>query len=175
MEASEEVLDELGFVFGDGFDGSVEEPLDAFGEPDDSDGVVGAGLVLVREGVGLGVEFGDGSGAALAECAEDFFESGSDDEGAGAEGAEESLVSWDGEEIDVHGLDIDGDVSDGLCAIDDEGDGHVSADAADLGDGLDGAGDVAGVEDGDEAGLGSDGAADIFGVDDAGIRMDRDA
>lgn len=103
------------------------------------------------------------------------FEPGPDVEGAGAEWAEESFVSGEGEEVDVHGLDVDGHVADGLGGVDEEWDGHVAADGADVGDGLEGAGDVGAVDDGDDFGVGSDGVSDAIGVDEAGVVVGFDA
>jgi len=61
-EGSDEVL----VVGGEFFYALIQDPINAFGEAGEADGVVGAGLVFVGEEVGLAVVFGDGAGAAFA-------------------------------------------------------------------------------------------------------------
>ena len=103
-----------------------------------------------------------------------MFEAGADVEQARAQGAQEGLVARGGEEIDVVGLQVDGDVACGLCGVDEERDVVLARDGADFADRLDGAGDVAGVGDGDQFCIGADGAADFLGIDEA-CAIDGDA
>ena len=175
VQAVDELGDERLLVLPDVLDAFVEDVFDAFEESGDADGVVRAGLELVGDGLWVCVVFGDASGAALDGGVEEAFEAGPDVERAGAEGSEESLVSREGEEVGVHGVDIDGEVADGLGGVDEERDGHVAADGADAVDGLEGAGDIGGVDGGDEACVGLDGGVDGGGVDEAGVRIGRDA
>jgi hypothetical protein len=49
---------------------------------------------------------------------EDGFDAGADVEAPGALRAQQSLVPGEGEEIDVHRADVEGDVAEGLCGVD---------------------------------------------------------
>jgi hypothetical protein len=89
-----------------------------------------------------------------------------DVEGADALGAVE-LVAGDGEEVDVHGVDVDGDLADGLGGIGVEEDLALAAHAADLGEGLNDADLVVDGHDGDEDGLGAHGGLEIVEGDEA--------
>ena len=102
------------------------------------------------------------------------FESWFDGEEAGAERSEEAFVSWSGEEIDVELLDIDRDVAECLCGVDEECGVGVFDDVADVGDGLECAGCVRGVDGGDEEGFGSEGVGDVMWVDEAVVWVGGD-
>lgn len=76
-------------------------------------------------------------------------------EGANALGPVD-LVAADGHEVDVGGVDVDGDLADGLRGVRVEEDTSLAADAADRRDGLDHANLVVDRHDRDERRLGRD-------------------
>ena len=92
---------------------------------------MGAGFKFVGHEVGLHFEFRDGTGASETERAEVIFQAGADVEDTGALGAEQAFVAGHGEEINVVGLHVDGDMASGLGGIDEEGDAMVPGDLAD--------------------------------------------
>jgi len=146
----------------------LEHPVDPREQPEDSGRVVRSRLVLVGEEVRLAVQLGSRSGSALAEGPEDFLDARAKVEKAGSEWAHEELVAGGGEEVDVVGDDIDGNVADGLGGVDDEGNGVFAGDAADFAHRLNSSGDVGGVGDGDELGVAADGPLNVVGIDQAG-------
>lgn len=153
------------------------EVVDRGEEPGEPDGVGGARFERVGEGGGHLEPGGDGarSAASFAEDARFVLGAvvgvgaGGEIEGAGPGGSSEPFVPGDGEEVDVGALDVDGDVPEGLGAVDEDegvrGGGACGAD--DVVDGLDGAHGVGRVGDADEGGAVVAGAGDGLGVDDA--------
>ena len=90
-----------------------------------------------------------------------------DVEGAGAGRAQQRFVAGKGEQIDAHGLHVDGHDAGRLGGIHQEQQIVVAGDPADFGDRLHGAENVAGVGQGDEPRLRRDGLADVVGIDGA--------
>lgn len=185
-EGGEHGGEEFEFVLADGGDAAVEQPGDGLAKAGDADGVVAACLVLLGHEIGVGFELGSVARAALADGCELVFDTRRDAQAAGALRAQEALVAREGEQVDVGGGHVDGDVAQGLRAVDEEEQavGHsptacagmaapagteAGADLADSGQVLNGAGDVACVVDTDQYGLArADGLADVVGVDQAG-------
>lgn len=172
-EPVQELFGERHFVF---VRGGVEV-FDGGEEPGEADGVGGARFEGVGE-CGGHLEPGcDGSGSAASFAEDACFVGGAvvgvgawgEVEGAGAGGSSEPFVAGDGEEVDVGRLDVDGDVAEGLGAVDEDEcvGGGVACGADDVVDGLDGAHGVGGVGDADEGGAFVAGAGDGLGVDDA--------
>ncbi len=69
---------------------------------------------------------------------------------SGAERAEEAFVAGEGEEVDIVGLDVDGDVAGGLRRVDEESDTSLTGNSADVADWLNGPRDVGPVDDCDQ-------------------------
>src|SRR5580765_2870429 len=96
---------------GDFFDGAILNPAQSFEQAGDADGVVAAGFIFVGEEVGLATVFGNRSGAAFENGGENVFDGVTDVEDAGAKRTQETFVAGRGKEIDVVGLEINGNVS----------------------------------------------------------------
>ena len=74
-------------------------------------------------------------------------------------------MACEGDNVDVHGFHIDGDLAGGLGGVDQEGDAPFTAERADLCDGLNSADDVGPMVDDHQGGVGPHPSAELFGVD----------
>jgi len=130
-----------------------------------ADRVGSSGFIFVREKIGLHLELGPAARAPVYERADRMLESAADDEPPGSLGAVQALVAGKGEQIDVHGFDIDGNGPGGLGCVHAQGNTPFAGDRRDLGDRHDGAGHVGCMGDHDEPGIRPDERDDISGIE----------
>ena len=84
-------------------------------------------------------------------------------------------MSWRGEKVNVHFIDVDGKVAGSLSCIEEEQDAPGTTDFADFGGGLNGSKHVAGMGDDNEQRVRRDSGGDVGGTHKAGGRIGLDA
>ncbi len=149
----------------------LQDPVHTRVEPGHANGVEGAGLHPVREFVEMErVERPDAGAPEDRAADRDVF---ADIGAADACGTHQTLVARECQQVDAHGLDVDGNGARALAGVHRKVDSGLPAATADLADRLDRADDVGGVVHYDEPGVLPEGLLDVVGIDVApGVERD---
>ena len=137
-EAIDQMLEHLLLFVIDVAHRALQNVAGAGGQTRDAHGVLGACFIVVGQMLRLEPDFREYTGAAGTQGS--WRNSAGNIQCSGAGGAQQRLMSREGQQINVHFHNIDGNGAGGLGCIHHKGDAALPADFTDLFNGIQGAG-----------------------------------